>query len=96
MSPAPFASPLRPLLLAITLAVFAGPASFAEVVVPKDVPYRARDLEQAPVELVVIDDRIAMARGIGNVFMIKTPAGNVVYDTGVSWQSQQADIKAWP
>jgi alkyl sulfatase BDS1-like metallo-beta-lactamase superfamily hydrolase len=89
MSPDPFASPLRPLLVAITLAILACPASFGDVVVPKDVSYRARDLEHAPIELVVIDDRIAMARGIGNVFMIKTPEGNVVYDTGVSWQSQQ-------
>jgi alkyl sulfatase BDS1-like metallo-beta-lactamase superfamily hydrolase len=28
-----------------------------------------------------------MARGIGNVFMIRTSEGNVVFDTGVAWQS---------
>jgi len=63
--------------------------SSAEVVVPKDVSYRARDLEQAPIELVKINDFISMARGIGNVFMIRTPKGNVIYDTGVTWQSEE-------
>ena len=64
-------------------------AGQAEIVVPKDVPMRARDLEQAPVELVRINDFISMARGIGNVFLIRTSEGNVVYDTGVTWQSEQ-------
>ncbi|MBW2361111.1 MAG: MBL fold metallo-hydrolase [Deltaproteobacteria bacterium] len=54
---------------------------------PKDVSYRARDLEKAPIELVRINDFIDMARGIGNVFMIRTPNGNVIYDTGVPWQA---------
>jgi len=44
---------LLPLLLA-SLAVAASSLSWAEVVVPKDVSYRARDLEQAPIELVKI------------------------------------------
>ncbi len=75
------------------LAQAAPPGAAAEIAVPKDVPYRARDLERAPVELVRINDFISMARGIGNVFLIRTPAGNVVYDTGVTWQSvQQRDL----
>ena len=54
---------------------------------------RARDLMQAPIELVKINDLISMARGIGNVFMIRTPEGNVIYDTGVTWQSEaQRDL----
>lgn len=61
----------------------------AEIVVPKDVPERARDLQQAPVELVRINDFVSMARGVGNVYMVTTPGGNVIYDTGVSWQSEQ-------
>ena len=68
---------------------FAGLAAGGEIVVPKDVSYRARDLEKAPVELVKINDFISMARGIGNVYMIRTPGGNVIYDTGVTWQAEQ-------
>jgi len=79
------------------VAVPAVLAASAVPVVPEDVPERARDLMEAPVELVVIGEQIAMARGIGNVFLIKTPAGNVIYDTGVTWQSeQQRDLlRAW-
>jgi alkyl sulfatase BDS1-like metallo-beta-lactamase superfamily hydrolase len=74
--------------LACLLVAVAGVAAADDViVVPKDVSYRARDLEKVPVELVAINDFIDMARGIGNVFIIRTPAGNVVYDTGVTWQS---------
>ena len=80
--------------LALITAVAAGAD---EIVVPADVPERARDLMKAPVELVVLDEQIAMARGIGNVFLIKTPGGNVIYDTGVTWQAeQQRDLlRAW-
>jgi len=74
----------------VSLVVGTGaPSAIADVVVPKDVPYRARDLEQAPVELVEINDFVSMARGIGNVFLIRTPEGAVVYDTGVAWQSEK-------
>jgi len=64
-------------------------AAYQAIEVPKDVDYRARDLEQVPIELVPINDFIFMARGIGNVFLIKTDEGNVIYDTGVSWQSEE-------
>ncbi len=68
-------------------------AAYAAIEVPKDVDYRARDLMQAPVELVEINEFISMARGIGNVYLIRTPAGNVVYDTGVAWQAEaQRDL----
>jgi len=63
--------------------------STAEIVVPKDVPERARDLQQAPVELVRINDFVSMARGVGNVYMVSTEGGNVIYDTGVGWQSEE-------
>lgn len=76
-------------LVLLALLVLGSSASRADVVVPKDVPYRARDLEKAPIELVKINDFIYMARGIGNVFMISTSEGSVIYDTGVSWQSEQ-------
>ena len=66
-----------------------GVSAGGEIVVPKDVPERARDLMKAPVELVRINDFIQMARGIGNVFMVSTPGGNVIFDTGVTWQSEQ-------
>jgi alkyl sulfatase BDS1-like metallo-beta-lactamase superfamily hydrolase len=79
--------------LGFLVLLFALGASAEEVVVPKDVPERARDLEHAPVELVKINEFISMARGIGNVFMIRTPKGNVIYDTGVTWQSEaQRDL----
>ena len=70
--------------IAVACIFLASAGARAEIVVPKDVSYRARDLQKAPVELVVINDFISMARGIGNVFLIETPEGNVVYDTGVS------------
>jgi len=75
-------------LAQLCLLLLAAP-TVAEIVVPKDVPERARDLQQAPVELVRINDFVSMARGVGNVYMVTTPAGNVIYDTGVSWQSEQ-------
>ncbi len=64
-------------------------AAYAAIEVPKDVDYRARDLMQAPVELVAINDFVFMARGVGNVFLIRTDEGNVIFDTGVTWQSEQ-------
>ncbi len=64
-------------------------AEYAAIEVPKDVDYRARDLQDAPIELVPINDFVFMARGVGNVFLIKTDEGNVIYDTGVSWQAEQ-------
>jgi alkyl sulfatase BDS1-like metallo-beta-lactamase superfamily hydrolase len=80
-------------VLLVALSFLASSLSRADVVVPKDVSYRARDLEQVPIELVKINDFISMARGIGNVFMIRTPQGNVIYDTGVTWQSvEQRDL----
>ncbi|MEE2662560.1 MAG: MBL fold metallo-hydrolase [Myxococcota bacterium] len=84
---------LRSGSIAIACALAAGAGAAADVVVPKDVSYRARDLQKAPVELVPINDFISMARGIANVFMIETPEGNVIYDTGVAWQSaKQRDL----
>jgi len=84
---------LRSLTIALLCTLLASAGATADVVVPKDVPYRARDLQEAPVEFVRINDFISMARGIGNVFMIETPEGNVVYDTGVAWQSaEQRDL----
>jgi len=80
---------MAPKLAALSLLAFLGTPSAAEITVPKDVPERARDLEKAPVELVKINDFISMARGIGNVFMIRTSDGNVIYDTGVTWQSEK-------
>jgi alkyl sulfatase BDS1-like metallo-beta-lactamase superfamily hydrolase len=73
---------------AIVITAWLVSAAAADVVVPRDVPERARDLMQAPVERVEINDFISMARGIGNVFMIRTSEGNVIYDTGVTWQSE--------
>lgn len=64
-------------------------AAYAAIQVPKDVPERARDLMQEPVELVRVSETVFMARGIGNVYLIKTPRGNVIYDTGVSWQAEE-------
>lgn len=64
-------------------------AAYAAIEVPRDVDHRARDLMSLPVELVPINDFIYMARGIGNVFLIKTDEGNVIYDTGVEWQSEE-------
>jgi len=64
-------------------------AEYMAIEVPKDVPERARDLQQAPIELVPINDFVFMARGVGNVFLIKTDEGNVIYDTGVTWQSEE-------
>lgn len=64
-------------------------AAYAAIEVPKDVDERARDLMELPVELVEINDSVFMARGVGNVFLIKTDEGNVIYDTGVSWQSEE-------
>jgi alkyl sulfatase BDS1-like metallo-beta-lactamase superfamily hydrolase len=78
-------------LACLLLIGIGGPihAVAGEIVVPRDVPERARDLEQAAIELVKINDFIFMARGIGNVFMIRTSEGNVIYDTGVTWQSEE-------
>ena len=64
-------------------------AAYAAIEVPRDVDERARDLMQAPIELVQINDFVFMARGIGNVFLIRTDEGNVIYDTGVTWQAEQ-------
>ncbi|MBJ21233.1 MAG: hypothetical protein CL933_17645 [Deltaproteobacteria bacterium] len=64
-------------------------AEYAAIDVPKDVDERARDLMKAPIELVSINDFVFMARGVGNVFLIKTEDGNVIYDTGVTWQAEQ-------
>ncbi|MFK7896669.1 MAG: MBL fold metallo-hydrolase [Myxococcota bacterium] len=64
-------------------------AAYAAIEVPKDVPERARDLMEAPIERVQISETVFMARGVGNVFLIKTPKGNVIYDTGVSWQAEE-------
>lgn len=89
MKPCRFTVSPRIALLMLVFLFTASPAAAADIVVPKDVPMRARDLMKAPVELVKINDFISMARGIGNVFLIRTPAGNVVYDTGVTWQSEQ-------
>lgn len=77
------------MMIAVACGGHAAGADEPPIVVPTDVPMRARDLEQAPVELVRINDFISMARGIGNVYMIRTSEGNVVYDTGVTWQSEQ-------
>jgi len=63
--------------------------AYAAIVVPKDVDYRARDLMDLPVELVEINESVFMARGVGNVFLIKTPEGNIIYDTGVGWQAAE-------
>ena len=68
-------------------------AEYEAIVVPKDVDERARDLMQAPIELVQINDFVFMARGVGNVFLIRTAEGNIIYDTGVTWQSElQRDL----
>lgn len=66
---------------------------YAAIEVPKDVEMRARDLMDLPVELVRVNDFVTMARGVGNVYLIETAEGNVIYDTGVTWQSaQQRDL----
>ena len=64
-------------------------AAYEAIDIPKDVEERARDLMSVPVELLQISDTVFMARGIGNVFLIKTPKGNVIYDTGVTWQAEE-------
>ena len=62
---------------------------YAAIEVLKDVDERARDLMELPIELVQINDFVFMASGVGNVFLIRTDEGNVIYDTGVTWQSEQ-------
>ena len=87
-----FERALAALLLGLAFGVTA-----EEIEVPKDVPMRARDLNEIPVELVEVSDTVAFASGVGNTYMVKTSAGNVVYDTGVGWQAeQQRDLlRAW-
>ena len=68
-------------------------AEYAAIEVPKDFDRRARDLMELPVELIQVNEFVYMAQGIGNVYLIKTDEGNVIYDTGVSWQAgQQRDL----
>lgn len=62
---------------------------YAAIEVPTDFDRRARDLMTEPVELVKVNDFVYMARGIGNVYLIKTDDGNIIYDTGVTWQSEE-------
>jgi len=48
---------------------------------------RASDLENVPVEVVKINDFIYQARGIGNTYLIYTPEGYVLFDTGLAIQA---------
>lgn len=76
-----------------TPAVNPASPEYAAIKVPKDFDRRARDLMSEPIELVQVNDFVYMARGIGNVYLIKTDEGNVIYDTGVTWQSEaQRDL----
>lgn len=66
-----------------------GSAEYKAIQVPKDVSERAGDLMRLQPKLQQISDNIYMASGTGNAFLIKTPDGNVVFDTGVPWQGNQ-------
>ena len=86
-------SPIPRILLAVAavLALSGGtrtPAR-ADTEVPADLSERAGDLMKLPVAVTAIDDLVLRASGIGNVFLVKTPGGNVVYDTGVPWQGAE-------
>ena len=43
--------------------------------------------QQAPPQVVKINDAVAMAPLGANVYLVKTPAGNVVIDTGIADQA---------
>ncbi len=73
-------------ILVVLLLPLCLSASAEEVTVPADVPERARDLMTLPVEVEKVHDRIWVARGVGNVFLIRTKEGAVVWETGVPWQ----------
>ena len=86
-------SPIPRILLAVAavLALSGGTRSpaRADTEVPADLSERAGDLMKLPVAVTAIDDLVLRASGIGNVFLGKTPGGNVVYDTGVPWQGAE-------
>lgn len=46
-------------------------------------------VHRVPIKVSQVSDNIYMASGIGNVFLISTPEGNVIFDTGIALQSKQ-------
>jgi alkyl sulfatase BDS1-like metallo-beta-lactamase superfamily hydrolase len=47
----------------------------------------AVDLIQRPVEVIKVAEHVYLATGVGNVMMITTPEGNVLFDTGLVLQT---------
>ncbi len=50
---------------------------------------RASQLHQVPVRVERIGDSIYQARGVGNVHVIATPSGHVLFDTGLATQAAE-------
>ncbi len=51
------------------------------------------ELVRIPIEAVQINDFIYMAKGLANIYLVTTPGGNVVIDTGFAHQAkQQAEL----
>ncbi|WP_062259963.1 MBL fold metallo-hydrolase [Endozoicomonas arenosclerae] len=46
-------------------------------------------IHRVPIKVSRISENIHMASGIGNVFLIATSEGNVIFDTGIALQSKQ-------
>ncbi len=44
----------------------------------------AVDLIQRPIEVIEVAENVYLTTGVGNVVMITTPEGNVVFDTGLA------------
>ncbi|MDJ0850398.1 MAG: alkyl sulfatase dimerization domain-containing protein [Myxococcota bacterium] len=86
-------------LTAIAAALLATPAFAEEPEVEVDTrDSRAQEtpvgeLINIPVEVVEINDFIYMAKGLANIYLVTTPAGNVVIDTGFAHQAKrQAEV----
>lgn len=62
---------------------------YKSIQVPREFDGRASDIMHFQPELKQISDNIYMASGTGNAFLIKTPEGNVIFDTGVPWQGHK-------
>ncbi len=61
---------------------------YQNVRVPKDFNGRASDIMLYKPKLEKISDEVYVASGTGNAFLVKTPEGNVIFDTGVPWQGE--------
>ena len=88
-------------LIAIVTALIAGANAFAdghEKVEVDTSKSRAQEtpvgeLINIPIEGVKINDFIYMAKGLANIYLVTTPGGNVVIDTGFAHQAKkQAEV----